>query len=994
MSSLPLSSSDNSLFATVNQKQHPNMIEWLPLTPEINLENERTYVSYDPWISTHGGHEHPIPLALPYDLLAVTMPTQRGCAPLDPDTVKNGRLSIAQLETVARVRAAWRQRLGDGARAGFLLGDGTGAGKTRSLLALAMIVYRETGEPTIYASAKRELIANLADEWAAMGGEPKALYDLSRHQRGTPLPEGVQIAFTAYSRLRKPEGKDGLVDAVVTPAFKGCIILDESQNLRHAGAENVTKVVEKTDDQPTDPAKPKKVRRRRVLHAGQISAQSAAVLELTRRAPDAHIIYASATAASDLHELRYMERLGLWGPKTIFADYPTLRGAVSKAGILGFELLARKMVTMGRCIVRTISYEGLEYETLVSPILPAEAERIDRYIEFWRTVGVELRATIQQSPVLNKVDDPQAKDIVSRHQATFVRVRNDFMRLATLSLRLRGLIAEGRAALDDGNAVVVQVNRTHEADLKRSIARGDDLNARAAVESYLREHFPTASYTRDGQQIVEEVDPLTQTVVQNAKAVQVRDQLLATARELILDQNPLDTIINALGGTDKVAEATGRTLRSVKNDEGEISIERRTPRMVAEDIESFQTGKKHVLLFSESKAGAGYQFHADPRHDDTRRRVHFLFEVGNRADKTIQAMGRTNRTGQANAPRYVIVFADLPADRLDTDRFALRLDTLGAISRGDRVASNVGFFETSNNLLDRIARDSYYTTSRLLDGHAGNDPASILGKAALRLQEVLGRGAIAGTTLHQLLSSLHHLPIADQQTIFNFHRAAVAQEREERRLLGFDATGKSLRHDGFTVVGQIPYMTADGSYVPKGTIPLDRITVQAINCRYTPKVHAVAWEHALDAFNAAILPENAPRFGYVERYNGQREPYVSIGLQPMTKKLRILTPLGIMIEDPATLAAHNDFAAIERAWKAITAHGGHAEIPLWLFTGELLQLPQMKRSPKMIVTRTNAKQRLMAATFTPSVTKAMLERINLRTDDDVVADGDTGSDSE
>ena len=46
-----------------------------------------------------------------------------------------------------------------------------------------------------------------------------------------------------------------------------------------------------------------------------------AVLELQEKLPNARIIYASATGASEPKNMAYMVRLGLWGPGTPFIDF-------------------------------------------------------------------------------------------------------------------------------------------------------------------------------------------------------------------------------------------------------------------------------------------------------------------------------------------------------------------------------------------------------------------------------------------------------------------------------------------------------------------------------------------------------------------------------------------------------------------------------------------------------------------------------------------------
>lgn len=54
------------------------------------------------------------------------------------------------------------------------------------------------------------------------------------------------------------------------------------------------------------------------------------VLELQNRLPNARIVYASATGASEPKNMAYMTRLGLWGAGTPFPEFNDFIQAVEK----------------------------------------------------------------------------------------------------------------------------------------------------------------------------------------------------------------------------------------------------------------------------------------------------------------------------------------------------------------------------------------------------------------------------------------------------------------------------------------------------------------------------------------------------------------------------------------------------------------------------------------------------------------------------------------
>ena len=54
----------------------------------------------------------------------------------------------------------------------------------------------------------------------------------------------------------------------------------------------------------------------------------------------ARVLYASATGASDVNNLAYAVRLGLWGPGTAFANREQFISEIRDGGIAAMELVA------------------------------------------------------------------------------------------------------------------------------------------------------------------------------------------------------------------------------------------------------------------------------------------------------------------------------------------------------------------------------------------------------------------------------------------------------------------------------------------------------------------------------------------------------------------------------------------------------------------------------------------------------------------------------
>ncbi len=242
-------------------------------------------------------------------------------------------------------------------RRGFMLGDGTGAGKGRQSAGIILDNWLRGRRKAVWISKSDKLIEDAQRDWSALGQERLLVTPLSRFFQGKPISLSEGILFTTYATLRSDDRgeKVSRVRQIVDwlgRDFDGVIIFDESHAMQNAGGG--------------------KGERGNV----EASQQGRAGLRLQHALPDARVVYVSATGATTVHNLAYAQRLGLWGGEDFpFATRAEFVEAIEAGGVAAMEVLARDLRALGLYTARSLSYDGVEYE-LVEHQLTDEQRRI------------------------------------------------------------------------------------------------------------------------------------------------------------------------------------------------------------------------------------------------------------------------------------------------------------------------------------------------------------------------------------------------------------------------------------------------------------------------------------------------------------------------------------------------------------------------------------------------------------------------------------------
>jgi predicted RNA methylase len=188
-----------------------------------------------------GAQAHPTKLVQSAAMASVAPPQPSYRPHLLSNTVSDGLLSDAQLESVIYAGEAHSRFLagswtvdqnwdivsaapddaehGVRFRCGWFLGDGTGAGKGRQAAGILLDNWLKGRTKAVWISKSDKLIEDAQRDWSALGMERLLVTPLSRFRQGTPIRLEQGILFTTYATLRFDARREG----VAGPTDRGMV---------------------------------------------------------------------------------------------------------------------------------------------------------------------------------------------------------------------------------------------------------------------------------------------------------------------------------------------------------------------------------------------------------------------------------------------------------------------------------------------------------------------------------------------------------------------------------------------------------------------------------------------------------------------------------------------------------------------------------------------------------------------------------------------------
>ncbi|XP_015375524.1 PREDICTED: protein strawberry notch [Diuraphis noxia] len=806
-------------------------------TGEDEEENEdedmgvaETYADYMP-SKLKLGKKHPDPVVETASLSSVEPADVKYELSIPMDTINSGSLSALQLEAITYTCQQHEHILPDGSRAGFLIGDGAGVGKGRTIAGLIFENFVKGRKKAIWVSVSNDLKFDAERDLADIGTTNIKVYSLNKFKYAkinSPTNGNVSrgVIFSTYSALIGESSGGGKYKSRLKQLlnwcgddFDGVIVFDECHR-----AKNLC---------PTGSTKPTKT--------------GLTVLELQNKLPNARVVYASATGASEPRNMAYMVRLGMWGQGTTFPEFLDFINAVEKRGVGAMEIVAMDMKLRGMYIARQLSFHGVSFKIDEVPLSPEFTNIYDNAVKLW----VDAMHMFQEAAELIDAENRMRKTMWGQFWSSHQR----FFKYLCIAAKVKHAVDVAREAIKHGKCVIIGLQSTGEARTLEQLEKDDGeltdfvSTAKGVLQSLVEKHFPAPDRNRikkllgnvgielkhskhhngDSQgpssssgigekrksgrqsssrhvkrakdssdsdsksdnddsdfkmsesesEISEEhsddseassdfnpfgeddtdsdepwtagrakkrknkvpakkkqtaKDKIHQIVLKSSmannshqkdaidRACSMKEELMERIERLgdKLPPNTLDQLIDELGGPENVAEMTGRKGRVVQTDGG-IQYESRSevdaPLETLNVIEKqrFMDGEKDVAIISEA-ASSGISLQSDRRARNQRRRVHITLELPWSADRAIQQFGRSHRSNQVNAPEYIFLISDLAGERRFASIVAKRLESLGALTHGDRRATETRDL-SKFNIDNKYGRAALETTMKTIIGY-------------------------------------------------------------------------------------------------------------------------------------------------------------------------------------------------------------------------------------------------------------------------------------
>ncbi|KFD58403.1 hypothetical protein M514_00629 [Trichuris suis] len=449
-------------------------VEDVPPEEDFGLSHADTYSDYAP-SKLRSGLPHPDPVVETSSLTSVQPPEIWYHISIPEHIIDTGRLSALQLETIIYACQQHENILPNGERSGYLIGDGPGVGKGRTIAGIIYENYLLGRKRSIWFSVSSDLKYDAQRDLADVGAEKIKVHALNKFKytkisgkENGSVKKGVIFATYASLIGESQNAKSKyrtrikqLLHWCGGPLFDGVIVLDECHRAKN--------LVPSGSSRPTKTGK--------------------TVMELQTSLPKARIVYASATGATEPRHMAYMTRLGLWGEGRAFPDFNSFISAVERRGVGAMEIIAMDMKLRGLYLARQLSFTGVSFRVEEVTLSADFIHMYDESVKLW----LEARRQFQLVIGILSADKNQRKAMWGQFWAAHQR----FFKYLCIAAKVKACVRLARESVRNGKCVVIGLQSTGEArTLEQLDEYGGELTdfvstAKGVFQALIEKHFPS-----------------------------------------------------------------------------------------------------------------------------------------------------------------------------------------------------------------------------------------------------------------------------------------------------------------------------------------------------------------------------------------------------------------------------------------------------------------------------------------------------------------------
>lgn len=363
-------------------------------------------------------------------------------------------------------------------------------------------------------------------------------------------------------------------------------------------------------------------------------------------------IYFSATSSKRISMLQqYLLSIGK-SEEDIKSLVNTLKNGSDDVKNLISSSLVRELISEGKMIVRENDNSNVINKS-------ADVKLSKSQIEVFDTAVDSIRQSHTSFEDLSKIFKSKIKENQSEDNDKLTSITKDTLYdIVALNTKIDYVVKQVSEDIKQGFAPVITFHNTFNS-VTNLVEQNDNLSFSDLLANYILSELNLSTEVLNK----EDKRPAKEILIDNLKSSANKSLLKVLKGELDdkINISPIDKIRQDLSSKGiSVGEISGRKRIVEKDNNTYKLVDKKENRTDVAD--KFNSGELDVVMFNSSGA-TGISLHANSIFKNQKQRKQYFIQHMPDINATVQAEGRTNRTGQTSAPVIEHVYNDLATDK-------------------------------------------------------------------------------------------------------------------------------------------------------------------------------------------------------------------------------------------------------------------------------------------------------------------------------------------